>query len=183
MDSMPATLRSRSTLPLSTPAVAHPLRSAHLSADCFALGYATPFADELFGSAILDQLKSITEQEPLATRYGTVFQATLEGAANIPNEPLQQLLVDYSINGPEHIRPLASESISDPRLVSLVAVPEQLEPNDSSVRDAVLASQPDLEFLVTGGYVDLEFSYTYGSESTNSRKLQRVVDLRDNHVG
>ena len=92
------------------------------------LGYTTPFANELFGSAILDQLKSITEQEPLATRYGTGFQATLEGAANIPNEPLQQLLVDYSINGPEHIRPLASESISDPRLVSLVAVPEQLEP-------------------------------------------------------
>ena len=36
--------------------------------------------------------------------------------------------MDLTINGPEHIRPLASESISDPRLVSLIAVPEQLEP-------------------------------------------------------
>ncbi|MEC7565966.1 MAG: hypothetical protein VX738_09820, partial [Planctomycetota bacterium] len=92
------------------------------------LGYTTPFANELFGSAILDQLHLVTEQEPLPTRYGTRFLSTLEGAANIPNEPLQQVLVDYSINGPEHIRPLASESISDPRLVSLPAVPEQLEP-------------------------------------------------------
>ncbi|MDA1348307.1 MAG: AMP-binding protein [Chloroflexi bacterium] len=64
-----------------------------------------------------------------------------------------------------------------------IVLPEELEPSDSSVRDAVLAGQPDLEFLVTGGYVDFEFSYTYGRESADSRKLKRVVDLRESHVG
>jgi hypothetical protein len=63
-----------------------------------------------------------------------------------------------------------------------IVLPEELEPNESSMRDAVLAGQPDLEFLVTGGYVDLEFSYTFGSESPNSRKLQRVIDQRGSYA-
>ncbi|MFL2865597.1 MAG: hypothetical protein ACJZ8Y_10320 [Pirellulaceae bacterium] len=90
------------------------------------LGYTTTFADDLFGNAVIDRLATL--QETNADDYGPQFLATLEGSANIPNEELQQILVDLSINGPEHIRPLASESISDPRLVSLIAVPEQLEP-------------------------------------------------------
>ncbi len=90
------------------------------------LGYTTAFADELFGNAVIDHLATIQERNP--TDYGPVFLSTIEGSANIPNEDLQEILVDLSINGPEHIRPLASESISDPRLVSLIAVPEQLEP-------------------------------------------------------
>jgi hypothetical protein len=57
-----------------------------------------------------------------------LLQSVLEGAANIPHEPLQEKLVAYSINGPERFRGLAASSISDPRLVSLIAVPEQLEP-------------------------------------------------------
>ena len=61
-------------------------------------------------------------------------------------------------------------------------LPEELEPNEPSMRDAVLAGQPDLEFLVTGGYVDLEFSYTFGSESPNSRKLQRVIDHKGSYA-
>ena len=53
---------------------------------------------------------------------------TLEGAANIGKDELQKKLVDYSLNGPEDLRRIAADSISDPRLVSLTAVPEQLEP-------------------------------------------------------
>ena len=90
------------------------------------LGYTTTFADDLFGTAVIDHLASIEENTP--NYYGPKFLSTIEGSANIPNEDLQEILVDLSINGPEHIRPLASESISDPRLVSLIAVPEQLEP-------------------------------------------------------
>ena len=91
------------------------------------LGYATPFADSLFAEAVLAQL-AYSEALPEDHRYGEMFKATLEGAANIPDEALQEKLVDYSINGPERFRSLASASISDPRLVSLIAVPEQLEP-------------------------------------------------------
>ena len=90
------------------------------------LGYTTTFADDLFGNAVIDQLSSIEDETP--DDYGPSFLSTIEGSANIPNEELQEILVDLTINGPEHIRPLASESISDPRLVSLIAVPEQLEP-------------------------------------------------------
>ena len=90
------------------------------------LGYTTTFADDLFGAAVIDHLASIEKNNP--NDYGPKFLSTIEGSANIPNEDLQEILVDLSINGPEHIRPLASESISDPRLVSLIAVPEQLEP-------------------------------------------------------
>lgn len=90
------------------------------------LGYTTTFADDLFGNAVIDYLASIKAANP--TDFGPQFLSTIEGSANIPNEELQEILVDLSINGPEHIRPLASESISDPRLVSLIAVPEQLEP-------------------------------------------------------
>ncbi|MCH2612347.1 MAG: hypothetical protein MK006_14880 [Pirellulales bacterium] len=91
------------------------------------LGYSTPFADSLFAEAVLAQL-AYSEALPEDHRYGEMFKATLEGAANIPDEALQEKLVDYSINGPERFRALASASISDPRLVSLIAVPEQLEP-------------------------------------------------------
>lgn len=91
-----------------------------------------------------------------------------------------EALYDAVYDGPGESMQLVLTGDARDRLT--IVLPEQLEPNDSSVRDAVLASQPDLEFLVTGGYVDLEFSYTYGIESTNSRKLRRVVDLRDSHV-
>ena len=90
------------------------------------LGYWTTFADDLFGGAVIDHLNAIETNTP--NEYGPTFLSTIEGSANIPNEDLQEILVELSINGPEHIRPLASESISDPRLVSLIAVPEQLEP-------------------------------------------------------
>lgn len=91
------------------------------------MGYITEGAGELFGDVVLDHLARV---ESLAKdeRYETLLQVTLEAAANVPHEGLQQKLVDYSINGPEKFRSLAASSISDPRLVSLIAVPEQLEP-------------------------------------------------------
>ena len=91
------------------------------------LGYSTPGAGKLFGDAILSQLD---RAEMYADRNQRHFltKLTLEGAANIPHEGLQERLVDYSLEGPESLRGLAAESISDPRLVKLTAVAEQLEP-------------------------------------------------------
>ncbi len=91
------------------------------------MGYVTPGAADLFGKAILDHLGLVETQQKSAQQQ-LLLQTTLEGSANIPLEKLQQKLVDYSINGPEQFRALAASSISDPRLVSLIAVPEELEP-------------------------------------------------------
>ncbi|MAV37238.1 MAG: hypothetical protein CMJ59_17480 [Planctomycetaceae bacterium] len=91
------------------------------------MGYVTPGATDLFGKAILEHLEWVEAVQP-GSGQQLLLQTTLEGSANIPLEKLQQKLVDYSINGPEQFRALAASSISDPRLVSLIAVPEQLEP-------------------------------------------------------
>ena len=91
------------------------------------MGYVTPGAADLFGKAILDHLGLVETQQKHAQQQ-LLLQPPLEGSANIPLEKLQQKLVDYSINGPEQFRALAASSISDPRLVSLIAVPEELEP-------------------------------------------------------
>lgn len=91
------------------------------------LGYSTPGSGSLFGDAILSQLQRAEKQKD-RPRYETLAQLTLEGAANIPHEGLQEQLVAFSLNGLEKLRSVAASSISDPRLVSLVAVPEKLEP-------------------------------------------------------
>jgi hypothetical protein len=91
------------------------------------MGYITPGAGKLFGEAVMTQLAYV-ESLPEDDRYEILMRSTLEGAANIPHEPLQEKLVDYSINGAERFRSTAAASISDPRLVSLIAVPEKLEP-------------------------------------------------------
>jgi hypothetical protein len=91
------------------------------------MGYATEGAPELFADAVLSQLAYV-EQLPEDDHRTRLTRISLEGAANIPHEQLLERLVDYSLNGPEELRGLAAASISDPRLVSFVAVPEQLEP-------------------------------------------------------
>jgi len=96
------------------------------------LGFSTPGAGQLFGGAVLSQLdhaESLSEDD---SRY-FLTKLSLEGAANIPHEKLQERLVDYSLEGPESLRGLAASSISDPRLVKLPAVAEQLEPMHSQL--------------------------------------------------
>jgi phenylacetate-CoA ligase len=91
-----------------------------------------------------------------------------------------EALYDAIYDGPGESMQLVLTGDARDRLT--IVLPEELEPNEPSMRDAVLAGQPDLEFLVTGGYVDLEFSYTFGSESPNSRKLQRVIDHKGSYA-
>lgn len=91
------------------------------------MGYITEGSGELFAAAIQHHLASAEaidneQRKLLHTKF------TLEGAANIPDEELTEKLVDLSLNGPEQFRGLAASGISDPRLVSLIAVTEKLEP-------------------------------------------------------
>jgi len=91
------------------------------------MGYSTEGAADLFGDAVLSQLAYV-ESLPEDAHRSRLTVIALEGAANIPHETLLEKLVDYSLNGPEDLRRLAAAGISDPRLVTFVAVPEQLEP-------------------------------------------------------
>lgn len=109
------------------------------------LGYSTKGAAELFGEVVFADLQtfdlkagskvpvppaatSVTDATAKTPERELRLRLTLEAAANIRHAELQELLVAYSLNGPEQLRSIAAASISDPRQASLVAVPEQLEP-------------------------------------------------------
>ena len=91
------------------------------------MGYVTPGSGDLFGNAVLTYLKHFAVKEP-DRRELDIVSTGLEGAANVPHRDLQQKLIDYSLNGPEELRPIAASSVSDPRSAQLVAVPELVEP-------------------------------------------------------
>lgn len=91
------------------------------------MGYVTPGSGDLFGDAVLAFFRHF---EPAALRENELntLRLVLEGAAGIPHSDLQQKLLDYSLNGPEELRPIAAGSVSDARSAQLVAVPELIEP-------------------------------------------------------
>ncbi|WP_252852445.1 HEAT repeat domain-containing protein [Aeoliella straminimaris] len=91
------------------------------------LGYSTKGAEVLFGKAIDWRMDHIEAMERGQDRHRE-SKLVLEAATNNPYEWIQDRLVEYSVDGPEDLRQLAAASISDPRLVRLVAVAEQLEP-------------------------------------------------------
>ena len=62
------------------------------------------------------------------------IRAGIEGGANVPFQPLTNYLVNYSLQGPEELRQLAASSVSDPRSVSLAAVPELVQPQLAQVK-------------------------------------------------
>ncbi len=93
------------------------------------MGYVTPGSGEMMGLATLVYLNQTTQHADLAA-----IRAGLEGGSNVPYPPLNQYLVEYSLKGPEELRQLAAAAISDPRSVSLQAVPEQVEPQMVQVR-------------------------------------------------
>lgn len=100
------------------------------------LGYSTPGAGGLFGEVVLahfSRVDAAAAKDDLAP-----LKLGLEAAANVPHKPLQKKLIDYSLNGPESLRPLAAGSISDPRSAQLVAVPEALEPLVEQILRGVL---------------------------------------------
>ncbi len=94
------------------------------------MGYITPGSSDLFGHAVLNYLK-IVDPKLSKDRSGEALlpvRLGLEGAANVPHQPLQQQLITYSLEGPEALRAVAASSVSDPRSAKFVAVPELVEP-------------------------------------------------------
>ena len=92
------------------------------------MGYATPGSGEMMGKAALAYLAAAEKRTDM-----TALRVGLEGAANVPYQPLTDFLVNYSLRGPDELRQLASSAISDPRSVSLAAVPELVEPQLAQV--------------------------------------------------
>lgn len=92
------------------------------------MGYATPGSGEMMGKAALAYLAAAEKRTDM-----TALRVGLQGAANVPYQPLTDYLVNYSLKGPVELRQLASSAISDPRSVSLAAVPELVEPQMAQV--------------------------------------------------
>ena len=87
------------------------------------MGYVTPGASDMMGRAVMASWKRAEDSgDTLALRLA------VESAANIVFDPLQKKLVDYASSGPEELRTIASTSISDPRLITLNAAQEFVEP-------------------------------------------------------
>ena len=59
-----------------------------------------------------------------------------------------------------------------------IVLPGEMDQDAASLRDAVLDAQPEVEFLVRGGYMDLSLSFVDPDLPADGRKLRRVIDLR-----
>ena len=93
------------------------------------MGYVTPNSGEMMGKAALIVLNAAVKgKSEIAIRLG------IEGGANVPYRPLNEWLVNYSLTGPESLRQIAAQAVSDPRSVSLPAVPEQVEPQMAQIK-------------------------------------------------
>jgi hypothetical protein len=87
------------------------------------LGYATPGASTMIGRSIERFWTAAESAGDMRT-----IQLAVEAAANVIHEGVQNKLLDYSIKGPEALRPIASSSLSDPRAVLLPTSPEFVGP-------------------------------------------------------
>ncbi|MCE9532256.1 MAG: hypothetical protein K8T89_14220 [Planctomycetes bacterium] len=97
------------------------------------MGYSTPGAGLLFGKAVLAYLEPAAGQQDLAAvRIG------LEAASSVPDRDLTDFVLNYSLKGPESLRDIAANAISDPRSVKLAAVPELVEPQLAQVQRGAL---------------------------------------------
>ena len=59
-----------------------------------------------------------------------------------------------------------------------IVLPGEMDEDAAALRDAVLDAQPEVEFLVRGGYMDLGLSFVDMDLPPGGRKLRRVIDLR-----
>ncbi|MBI2689268.1 MAG: hypothetical protein HYX27_23435 [Acidobacteria bacterium] len=87
------------------------------------MGYITPKASDAIGKAVYSYWNGLAPESPKDW-----LKLALESAANVTYEPLQKKLLDYSTTGPEEFRTLAATSIADPRVITLNAAQEFVEP-------------------------------------------------------
>ncbi len=88
------------------------------------MGYITPGASDMMGKAVLTYWKQVEA----AKQSNDKLRLAVESSANIIFDPLQKKLLDYSASGPEELRTIAATSISDPRIITLNAAQEFVEP-------------------------------------------------------
>jgi len=87
------------------------------------MGYVTPKASDAVGKAVFAYWNGLTPESPKDW-----LKLALESAANVTYEPLQKKLLEYSTTGPEEFRTLAATSLADPRVITLNAAQEFVEP-------------------------------------------------------
>ena len=87
------------------------------------MGYVTAKSSDAIGKAVHAYWSALTPQSPK-----DFWKLALEAAANITYEPLQKNLLEYSTTGPEEFRTLAATSLADPRVITLNAAQEFVEP-------------------------------------------------------
>jgi hypothetical protein len=87
------------------------------------MGYVTAKSAEAVGKAVHAYWSALSEDSPKDH-----LKLALEAAANVIYEPLQKKLLDFSTSGPEEFRTLAATSLADPRVITLNAAQEFVEP-------------------------------------------------------
>jgi len=100
------------------------------------MGYVTPKASDAIGKAVYGYWNGLTPESPK-----DMLKLALESAANVIYEPLQKKLLDYSTTGPQEFRTLAATSLADPRVITLNAAQEFVEPLMEQVTRG--ASEPE----------------------------------------
>ncbi|MBM3734152.1 MAG: hypothetical protein FJW39_00050 [Acidobacteria bacterium] len=87
------------------------------------MGYVTAKSSEAVGKAVGHYWSALPAGSPQ-----DMLKLALESAANVIHDPLQKKLLDYSTNGAPELRTLAATSIADPRVITLNAAQEFVEP-------------------------------------------------------
>lgn len=106
------------------------------------MGYVTPKSAEVIGKAILPFWKQAEDSND-----ANGLKLAIEASANVTYEPLQKKVLDYSSNGPENLRTLASTSLADPRVISLPATQEFLEPLAAQIQRGVQEEERRTELV------------------------------------
>ncbi|MBC8166827.1 MAG: hypothetical protein H7Y20_13280, partial [Bryobacteraceae bacterium] len=112
------------------------------------MGYVTPKSAEMVGKALLPYWQSAE-----AAKDETAIRLAIEASANATYEPLQKKVLDYSSSGPEHLRTLAATSLSDPRVISLPATQEFLEPLAAQIQRG--SQEPERRAELVGSLIKL----------------------------
>jgi hypothetical protein len=112
------------------------------------MGYVTPKSAEMVGKALLPVWEKAEQ-----SKDDSAIRLAIEASANATWEPLQKKVLAYSSEGPEHLRTLAATSLSDPRVISLPATQEFLEPLVTQIQRG--AQEPERRTELVGPLVKL----------------------------
>lgn len=112
------------------------------------MGYVTPKSSDALGKAVYSYWNGLAPNSPKDQ-----LRLALESAANILYEPLQKKLLDFSTSGPEEYRTLAATSLADPRVITLNAAQEFVEPLMEQVHRG--ATEPERRAELVGPILKL----------------------------